>query len=59
MEDLIETAIDRILVSAGGDMRQALRALLIENIKLQMELSRRDGTLSDQEAPRSRKAVLH
>lgn len=43
MEDLLESAIDAILNSADGDVRQAMRAILIENVRLQAELNRRDG----------------
>jgi hypothetical protein len=57
MEDLIETAIDKLLLSAGGDMRQALRAVLLENIKLQSELSRRDRALAG--VPPRSKIQLH
>jgi len=44
MEDLLESAIDAILNSADGDVRQAMRAILIENVRLQAELNRRDET---------------
>jgi hypothetical protein len=59
MEDLIETAIEKILISAGGDMRQALRALLIENIKLQSELSRRDNSPARPGGAHRPKTLLH
>jgi len=59
MEDLIERAIEKILLSAGGDMRQALRALLIENIKLQSELSRRDSSPSRPGGGHRSKTLLH
>ena len=36
--DPFESAIDEILASADGDVRRALRAVLIENIELQAEL---------------------
>ena len=57
MEDLLESAIDTILNSAGGDVRQAMRAILIENVRLQAELNRRDGTL--QKKASGTKAVMH
>jgi hypothetical protein len=57
MEDLLESAIDTILNSADGDVRQALRAILIENVRLQAELNRRDGTL--QKKMSGTKALLH
>lgn len=44
MDDLLESAIDAILNSADGDVRQAMRAILVENVRLQAELNRRDGT---------------
>jgi hypothetical protein len=56
MEDPFELAIDEILRSAGGDMRQALRAVLIENFRLQAELTRRDGLFGDEE---NTKLLLH
>ena len=36
--DPLESAIDEILASADGDVRRALRAVLIENIELEAEL---------------------
>ncbi len=42
MEDLLEAAIDAILSSADGDSRLAMRAMLIENLRLQAELNRRN-----------------
>jgi hypothetical protein len=57
MEDLLESAIDAILNSADGDVRQAMRAILIENVRLQAELNRRDGT--SQKKPSGIKALLH
>jgi hypothetical protein len=57
MEDLLESAIDAILNSADGDVRQAMRAILIENVRLQAELNRRDGT--SQKKVGGSKAVLH
>jgi hypothetical protein len=57
MEDLLESAIDTILNSADGDVRQAMRAILIENVRLQAELNRRDGTL--QKKTSGTKALLH
>jgi hypothetical protein len=56
MKDPFELAIDEILRSAGGDMRQALRAVLIENFRLQAELTRRDALFGDEE---STKLLLH
>jgi hypothetical protein len=56
MEDLLESAIDAILRSAGGDVRQAMRAILVENVRLQAELNRRNGTLQKASGP---KALLH
>jgi hypothetical protein len=35
MDDLFEAALDKILLNANGDMRRAMRALLIENVRLQ------------------------
>jgi hypothetical protein len=57
MEDLLESAIDTILSSAGGDVRQAMRAILIENVRLQAELNRRDDTV--QKKASGTKAMLH
>ena len=57
MEDLLESAIDAILNSAGGDVRQAMRAILVENVRLQAELNRRDDTL--QKKVSGPKALLH
>jgi hypothetical protein len=36
--DPLESAIDEILTSADGDVRRALRAVLLENIALESEL---------------------
>lgn len=36
--DPFESAIDEILASADGDVRRALRAVLVENIELESEL---------------------
>jgi hypothetical protein len=36
--DPFESAIDKILASADGDVRRAMRAVLVENIKLESEL---------------------
>ena len=36
--DPFESAIDEILASADGDVRRALRAVLVENIALESEL---------------------
>jgi hypothetical protein len=36
--DPVDDAIDEILASADGDVRRALRAVLIENIQLETEL---------------------
>jgi hypothetical protein len=57
MEDLLESAIDAILNSAGGDVRQAMRAILVENVRLQAELNRRDDTL--QKRVSGPKVLLH
>jgi hypothetical protein len=57
MEDLLESAIDAILNSADGDVRQAMRAILIENVRLQAELNRRDST--SQKKTSGTKALLH
>ena len=57
MEDLLESAIDAILNSAGGDVRQAMRAILVENVRLQAELNRRNDTL--QKKSIGPKALLH
>jgi len=57
MEDLLESAIDTILSSAGGDVRQAMRAILIENVRLQAELNRRDDTV--QKKASGTKVMLH
>jgi len=49
MEDPFEIAIDEILDSADGDVRRALRAILVENFRLQVELNRRDGLLEGED----------
>jgi hypothetical protein len=36
--DPVDKAIDEILASADGDVRRALRAVLVENIALESEL---------------------
>jgi hypothetical protein len=36
--DPFDAAIDEILASADGDVRRALRAVLVENIELESEL---------------------
>jgi hypothetical protein len=36
--DPLDDAIDEILASANGDVRAALRAVLVENIQLESEL---------------------
>ena len=38
MEDAFDKAVDMILAEAGGDVRRALRAVLIENFQLESEL---------------------
>jgi hypothetical protein len=35
--DAVDHAIDEILTGADGDVRRALRAVLVENIKLESE----------------------
>jgi hypothetical protein len=57
MEDLLESAIDTILNSADGDVRQAMRAILLENVRLQAELNRRDDTV--QKKVSGTKVMLH
>jgi hypothetical protein len=57
MEELLESAIDAILNSADGDVRQAMRAVLIENVRLQAELNRRNENL--QKKISGAKALLH
>lgn len=57
MEELLESAIDAILNSADGDVRQAMRAILIENVRLQAELNRRNENL--QKKVGGPKALLH
>ena len=57
MEELLESAIDAILNSADGDVRQAMRAVLIENVRLQAELNRRNENL--QKKISGTKALLH
>jgi len=56
MKDAFEMAIDEILRSADGDARRALRAVLLENFRLQVELNRRDGLLESDE---ERTLLLH
>ena len=36
--DAFDAAIDEILATADGDVRRALRAVLIENVQLEAEL---------------------
>jgi hypothetical protein len=36
--DSFDAAIDEILASADGDVRRALRAVLVENMQLEAEL---------------------
>jgi hypothetical protein len=57
MDELLESAIDAILNSADGDVRQAMRAILIENVRLQAELNRRNENL--QKKISGTKALLH
>jgi hypothetical protein len=57
MEDLLDSAIDAILNSAGGDVRQAMRAILVENVRLQAELNRRSDTV--QKKSSGQKVLLH
>ena len=57
MDELLESAIDAILNSADGDVRQAMRAILIENVRLQAELNRRNESL--QKKVGGLKALLH
>ena len=57
MDELLESAIDAILNSADGDVRQAMRAILIENVRLQAELNRRNESL--QKKVGGPKALLH
>lgn len=37
-QDPFENAIDEILASADGDVRRAIRAVLIENMEMEAEL---------------------
>jgi hypothetical protein len=36
--DLLDAAIDEIIANADGDLRRALRAVLVQNIELESEL---------------------
>jgi hypothetical protein len=58
MDDIFDAALDEMLVSADGDPRRVLRALLIENVRLQAELDRRAAALPNLEHG-GRKSVLH
>jgi len=40
MEDLIDAAVERLIANADGDVRRAMRALLIEALRLQLALER-------------------
>ncbi len=56
-DDAVDHAIDEILESADGDVRRALRAVLIENIKLEAEL--RHLYAASEHGKRGEKPSLH
>ena len=58
MDDIFEAALDKMLVSADGDSRRVLRALLIENVRLQVELDRRTAGMPAIDRGHGRKSVL-
>jgi hypothetical protein len=56
--DPFDAAIDQILASADGDIRRALRAVLVENIELESEL-RNLYAASEHGARADTKSSLH
>jgi hypothetical protein len=58
MADLIEAKIDEIIATCDGDLRGALRALLLVNEHLEFELQRLQTTLAHDEAA-ERRSSLH
>jgi len=59
MDEIFEAALEKMLISANGDMRGLLRALLVENVRLQAELDRRGETSPYADRTNGRKIVLH
>jgi hypothetical protein len=56
MDELFDAALDQLIASADGDMRRAMRALLVEAFRLQVALDRL-APRAQEAAPRSRKRV--
>jgi hypothetical protein len=59
MDDLFEAALDKILLNANGDMRRAMRALLIENVRLQAALNQLGQSVQDDNTTGGTIRVLH
>ena len=59
MDDLFEAALDKILLNANGDMRRAMRALLIENVRLQAALNQLGQSVQDDNTTGGAIRVLH
>jgi hypothetical protein len=59
MDELFEAALDKILLNANGDMRRAMRALLIENVRLQAALNQLGQSVQDENPTDGKKRVLH
>jgi hypothetical protein len=58
MADLIEAKIDEIIATCDGDLRGALRALLLVNEHLEFELHQLQTTLAHDEVA-ERRGSLH
>ena len=54
-----ETAIDEIVARCNGDIRGALKALLLVNEHLEAELAELHAMVTDGGSPGSRRNVLH
>jgi hypothetical protein len=56
--DPLDAAIDEILAAADGDVRRALRAVLVQNLQLESEL-RHLYAVSDHGKPSEGNTSLH
>jgi hypothetical protein len=56
--DPFDSAIDEVLAAADGDVRRALRAVLVENVQLESEL-RQLYAVSDHGKPSEGNTPLH
>jgi hypothetical protein len=59
MTDLIEAKIDQIIATCDGDLRGAIRALLLVNEHLEFELQQLQITAAHDQTAKSGKSSLH